>query len=164
MSFYLTIFVISDNEATRRILKLAFLPQADRALGRLLPWLCLGKSSLKCSLWEMARAFTACSNCTIFWGKHTLPLSSRPWGGTLIVVFQVLSSWILQGMKRSEVLSMATSMRYRLRRTTGILETRWATTGREGGRRGLRVLSHSVFSFSKLGSGRGFFFFLGNQP
>lgn len=125
MSFYLTIFVISDNEATRRILKLAFLPQADRALGRLLPWLCLGKSSLKCSLWEMARAFTACSNCTIFWGKHRLPLSSRPWVGDFDCCFSaVLSSWILQGMKRSEVLSMATSMRYRLRRTTGILETR----------------------------------------
>lgn len=87
MSFYLTIFVISDNEATRHILKLALLPQVDRVLGRLLPWLCLEKCSLKCSLWETAGAFTECSNCTIFWGKHTLPFSSRPWGEHWLLFF-----------------------------------------------------------------------------
>lgn len=84
MSFYLTVFVISDNEATRHILKLASLPRVDAwVMGRLLPWLCSAKMLIKvqkCSLPEKAgAAFTTGSNRTIFWGKHPLPVSSGLW-------------------------------------------------------------------------------------
>lgn len=87
MSFYLTIFVISANEATRHILKLASLPRVDIwVVGRILPWLCSATGKMlikvqKCSLPEKAgAAFTTHSNHTAFWGKCPLSLSSGPWG------------------------------------------------------------------------------------
>lgn len=116
MSFYLTIFVISDNEATRHILKLALLPQVDRALGRLLPWLCLEKCSLKCrnavyGKWPEPLQHTQIAP---FSGESTHCLSPQGPGGDLDSCFlAVLSSWLLQGMICGEVLSIATSLRHR---------------------------------------------------
>lgn len=128
MSFYLTVFVISDNEATRHILKLASLPRVDVwVLDRLLPWLCSATGKMlmkvqKCSLPEKAEAFTTRSNCTIFWGKHPLPFSSGPGAGILTTGSQflaVLSSWLLQGMKSRQ----GPCTGHGLGRTAGALET-----------------------------------------
>lgn len=116
MSFYLTIFVISDNEATRHILKLALLPQVDRALGRLLPWLCLEKCSLKCRNAVYGKWPEPLQHAQIapFSGESTHCLSPQGPGGDLDSCFMaVLSSWLLQGMICGEVLSIATSLRHK---------------------------------------------------